>query len=150
MQLKLCFDCFVCFFYLKKTIWLLTEMLACISLIRVKTKHIYKECFKFLDQPFWYFQDLCFIDFINIFQKFIIFHITDKIFYVKKNDSHCLYTFIKKYNFVFIVPKMPVVEPFDKSSVKTTTNYINKISVWLGYQTHFSPVEIRKICFYHS
>lgn len=50
---------------------------------------------------------------------------------LKKNDSHCLYTctFIKKYNFVFIVPKMPVVEPFDKSSVKTTTNYINKISV---------------------
>lgn len=36
---------------------------------------------------------------------------------------------LKKYNFVFIVPKMPVVEPFDKSSVKTTTNYINKISV---------------------
>lgn len=32
-------------------------------------------------------------------------------------------------NFVFIVPKMPVVEPFYKSSVKTTTNYINKISV---------------------
>lgn len=47
---------------------------------------------------------------------------------LKKNDSHCLYTFIKKYNFVFIVPKMPV-EPFDKSSVKTTTNYINIISV---------------------
>lgn len=48
---------------------------------------------------------------------------------LKKNDSHCLYTFIKKYNFVFIVPKMPVVEPFDKPRVKTTTNYINKISV---------------------
>lgn len=48
---------------------------------------------------------------------------------LRKNDNHSLYTFIKKYNFVFIVPKMPVVEPFYKASVKTTTNYINKISV---------------------
>lgn len=133
--------------YLKKTIWLLTEMLASISLIRVKTKHAYKECFKFLDQPFWYFQDLCFIDFINIFQNLLSFISLIKFSMLKKNDSHCLYTFIKKYNFEFIVLKMPVVEPFYKSSVKTTTNYIN---VWLGYQTHFSPVEIRKICFYHS
>lgn len=50
---------------------------------------------------------------------------------LKKNDSYCLYIciFIKKYNFVFIVFKMFVVELFDKLSVKIIINYINKIFV---------------------
>lgn len=52
---------------------------------------------------------------------------------LKKNDSYCLYIFIKKYNFVFIVFIMFVVELFDKLSVKIIINYINKIFVWFGY-----------------
>lgn len=41
---------------------------------------------------------------LSIFFKNLLSFISlIKIFYVKKNDSHCLYTFIKKYNFVFIL-----------------------------------------------